>query len=228
MRYLRLNENALTIYFDDETSEHTRSRIVELSKALHEYPFIGFQESVPAYVSLTVFYDPFKIQFQEVEKHIKQLVKTSTNTPDKHQNTKSDIIQIPVCYGGKYGPDLAFVASHNHLTENEVIQIHSSAIYTVNMIGFMPGFAYLSGLPSQIAAPRLPIPRPNVYAGSVGIAGRQTGIYPLNSPGGWQIIGKTPFTMFDIYRHPPSLLKAGQLIQFVPIDLVIFESLKQK
>ena len=130
----------------------------------------------------------------------------------------SRVVEIPVCYGGQYGPDLAFVAQHNGLTEEEVIALHVSGEYYIYMLGFAPGFPYLGGLPERIAAPRHEVPRASVPAGSVGIAGNQTGIYPVSTPGGWQLIGCTPLVLFRPSENPPSLLLPGDTVRFRAIS----------
>lgn len=140
---------------------------------------------------------------------------------------ESQLITIPVCYGGELGPDLADVAALNKITTDEVINLHSSATYLVHMIGFVPGFAYLGGMPETIAAPRKATPRAAIPAGSVGIAGMQTGIYPLQTPGGWQLIGQTPVKLFDPTRPVPALLKAGDRVQFKRIGMDEFRHLQK-
>ena len=127
-------------------------------------------------------------------------------------------VSIPVCYGGEFGPDLEYVARHNNLTTDEVIHIHSSGEYLVYMIGFAPGFPFLGGLSPKIATPRRPSPRATIPAGSVGIAGMQTGVYPIETPGGWQLIGRTPQKLFLPNENPPSLLQAGDVVKFCPIS----------
>ncbi|MFC3198447.1 5-oxoprolinase subunit PxpB [Parapedobacter deserti] len=219
MKYLPLNEYAVTVYFGELPDEETRSEIARLDAALQARPFPGLVEAVPAYVSLTVYYDALQVNRQQVIRFLEELSQTAENTEAPEGMT----VNIPVCYGGQYGPDLSFVADHNALSEAEIIDIHSSATYRVHMIGFMPGFPYLGGMSPRIAAPRMATPRPQVLAGSVGIAGEQTGVYPFTSPGGWQLIGRTPFRLFDIRRPSPSLLTAGQLVRFCPIDTETFE-----
>jgi inhibitor of KinA len=127
------------------------------------------------------------------------------------------VVEIPTAYGGVFGPDLAFVAGHNGLTEDEVVAIHAGTDYLVYMMGFSPGFTYLGGMSERIAAPRLETPRTAIPAGSVGIAQQQTGIYPVESPGGWRLIGRTPVTLFDPSRNPPVIVDAGDYIRFVPV-----------
>ena len=128
------------------------------------------------------------------------------------------VFEIPVCYGGAYGPDLKTIADHAGLTQEEVIRIHSSRDYLIYMLGFLPGFCYLGGLAERIHTPRLANPRKNIRAGSVGIGGSQTGIYPLDSPGGWQLMGMTPVKTYDPEREIPILVEAGDYIRFIPVD----------
>jgi inhibitor of KinA len=134
------------------------------------------------------------------------------------------LVEIPVCYGGSLGPDLTDLAEQHNLSTDEVVRLHSSAVYLVYMVGFMPGFAYLGGLPERIATPRRASPRTAVPAGSVGIGGQQSGVYPLESPGGWNLIGRTPLQIFDITRDEQTLLATGDRVRFVPITLRRFES----
>lgn len=215
--------------FGNAISEELMHTISAFNQLILQKPFTGLITTVAAYTSLTVFFDPIKViqtdlpgktALQKVTNHIKQLKQTDAS------NTKTDIntITIPVYYGGNFGPDLEHVASINYLTIDEVIRIHTSAIYLVHMIGFVPGFAYLGGMPPTIAAPRKATPRAAIPAGAVGIAGLQTGIYPLQTPGGWQIIGQTPLKMFDANRPLPSLLKAGDQVVFKSISADAFEN----
>jgi KipI family sensor histidine kinase inhibitor len=136
------------------------------------------------------------------------------------------MVKIPTLYGGEMGPDLVFVAEHNGISIDEVIKIHSGAEYRVYMLGFSPGFPYLGGMPKSIETPRLSSPRTVIPAGSVGIAEKQTGIYPNASPGGWRLIGQTPIRLFDPETYPPALLRPGDQVQFVPIDQETFDSLQ--
>jgi KipI family sensor histidine kinase inhibitor len=138
----------------------------------------------------------------------------------------AETIEIPVCYGGDFGPDIEFVAQTHDLTVEEVIRIHSEPEYPIYMIGFTPGFPFLGGLPEKLHTPRLETPRTVVPAGSVGIANAQTGIYPIDSPGGWQLIGKTPLKLFDLQRSNPILLKAGDALKFKPITIYEYHRLK--
>ncbi len=137
-------------------------------------------------------------------------------------------MEIPVCYGGSFGPDLSFVAEHGKITEEEVIRIHSSRDYRIYMLGFLPGFPYLGGMDERIFTPRLNSPRTRIPAGSVGIGGEQTGIYPMDSPGGWQLIGRTPYRLFKPEQVRKPLYEAGDSIRFVPINQEEYKEIKRK
>ena len=202
IRFLLSGDSAVTVEFGNEISEHINAQIRAFSIALTESKFPGIVELVPTYRSLMVHYDPEVIPY----------------------GAPSDVLEIPVLYGGdEMGPDLGFVAEHNHKTPEEVIRIHTSTEYLIYMLGFTPGFTYLGGMSEEIAAPRLAQPRVRIPAGSVGIAGSQTGVYPIDSPGGWQLIGRTPVRMYDPDRAVPILPKAGQYIKFYAIDQAEFD-----
>jgi KipI family sensor histidine kinase inhibitor len=160
-----------------------------------------------------VHYDPATLHYAQIEAWILQNLSSREVLVFSARR-----VEIPVVYGGAYGPDLGFVATHNGLSEDAVVQIHASVEYQVAMMGFTPGFPYLLGMDASIASPRLETPRQQVPAGAVGIAGGQTGIYPLESPGGWRIIGRTPVVLFDPQREPPFLLAPGDVVHFVPVE----------
>ncbi len=219
-----LSEQAITLEFGNEISEEIAEQINSFKELLSENSFPGFKTTVSAYTTLTVFYNLMEVLtsglvgatcFEKVSNYLHQLKQT---TYQSHRISKPGIT-IPVCYHEKFGFDLQEVAKINKLTVNEVIQIHTSAHYRVFMIGFTPGFAYLGGMDHRIASPRKSTPRASLPAGAVGIAGNQTGIYPLKTPGGWQIIGQTPLKMFDIHRDQPSFLNAGDEVKFKSISL---------
>ncbi|MFC0560254.1 5-oxoprolinase subunit PxpB [Halalkalibacter alkalisediminis] len=199
---------------------------------LDNHPFEGMIEYVPAFTSVTVYYDPVRVleiekqkgsAYEIVYSKMKQIV---LSLEDSVEETKREI-EIPVYYGGELGPDLEFVAKHNNLTTDEVIHIHSEGEYLVYMIGFAPGFPYLGGMSEQISAPRRSNPRMNIMKGSVGIAGKQTGVYSISTPGGWQIIGRTPLKFFRPSDNPPSLLRSGDVIRFKPISMEVFRNYKE-
>lgn len=219
-----LSEQAITLAFGNEISEETAEQINSFKELLSKNPFPGFKTTVSAYTTITVFYNLMEVFksdlvgatcFEKVSNYLHQLKQTA------YQNhyVSKPVITIPVCYDEKFGFDLQEVAEINKLTVNKVIEIHTAARYRVFMIGFTPGFAYLGGMDPRIASPRKSTPRASLPAGAVGIAGNQTGIYPLKTPGGWQIIGQTPLKMFDIHRDQPSFLNAGDEVVFKSISL---------
>lgn len=214
-----LSDSAITIDFGAVIDVGISTIVGQLFDYCSKYPFDGFKEAVPAYASLTVFYDVLQIRasnpdaktaFDIVQNYLTAAIQSLESAEVKEPN----LIEIPVIYDGE---DLAFVASHNKLSTAEVIQIHTQATYRVYMMGFLPGFAYLGGMDERIATPRKASPRAKVPAGSVGIAGKQTGIYPLESPGGWQLIGHTDTPLFTLGSPEPTLLKAGDLVRFVEV-----------
>lgn len=223
--FYSLNEYALTIEFGQTINQDILGQIIRFNTILHRNPFDGFHTAVPAYTTLSVFFDPLQVirssQLRGINcyERITGYLTALGEQWDRDIIPPTEPITIPVCYGGAFGPDLETVAGLHGLTAGEVIRLHSTAIYHVHMIGFIPGFAYLGGMPEQLATPRRTNPRTAVPAGSIGIAGQQTGIYPLESPGGWQIIGRTPFHLFDIDRKQPALLKAGDQVIFKAVEI---------
>jgi len=224
-----LSEKAVTVVFGNVISETLWRLISSFNQLLVQNPFAGLSTTVPAYSTLTVFFDPLlvatgglrgKTCYEKVAGYLKQL---SHSKPNQTVLAGNHIV-IPVCYGGDFGPDILTVAQSNGLTQAEVIALHNSAVYSVFMIGFVPGFAYMGGMPPGLATPRKETPRAAVAAGSVGIAGLQTGIYPIEIPGGWQIIGRTPLKLFDASRENPSLLKGGDSITFKAITIDEFNA----
>ncbi len=207
-------DSAVLVYLGDKLDLNINNQVHALARILMQDPLDGFVESVPGYSSLMVVYDPLKITYIKVQSWVLQNLEVMDDTPP----LQLAHISIPVVYGGEFGPDLEFVASYNHLTTQEVIAVHASATYPVHFIGFLPGFPYLGGMDSSIATPRLETPRALIRAGSVGIAGGQTGIYPLDSPAGWRIIGWTPVKLFDASRAQPALLKPGDLVKLNPVS----------
>lgn len=196
---------------DPKINRHIRQTI-ERIQALQ---LDGIIELVPTYCALLVQYDAMLYSYIDMCNIIEPTFSESVTDGDNEMVT---VIEIPTVYGGEFGPDLGFVASHNNLSEEEVIAIHSGTDYLVYMLGFIPGFTYLGGMDPRIATPRLSSPRTLIPAGSVGIAGEQTGTYPSDSPGGWQIIGRTPVTMYDMSKEEAALLSAGDYVRYVPID----------
>jgi KipI family sensor histidine kinase inhibitor len=217
--FLPAGDAALLVEVGDAIDPAINSRVHALDRALRQRPILGLLDLVPAYRSLLVLYDPLAVSAQAVEAHISTLWdETATVGP-----AVGRVVRIPTCYGARFGPDLAFVAKHARLPAEEVVAIHAGTDYRVYMMGFSPGFTYLGGMSERIAAPRLKTPRTSIPAGSVGIAQQQTGIYPVESPGGWQLIGRTPVPLFDPLRDPPTAVEPGDSIRFVPIDAAEFE-----
>ena len=219
-----LGDKALVVQLGERIDGATFAAVQALSRRLEQHGVPGMVEYVPAFTSMTIYYDPLQVSFAEVC----AAVETSTATLDTAGAALGRTVEIPVCYGGEFGSDLEFVANEHGLSAAEVIAIHSGAEYLVHMIGFAPGFPYLGGLPETIATPRKATPRLKVPAGSVGIAGAQTGIYPLETPGGWQIIGRTPLAMFNAMSDPPSLLQAADRVRFTPITPEEFQVLQAR
>lgn len=225
-----LSEYAVSITFGEEINIHTLQQISRFNALLHRKPFDGFRTAVPAYTTLSVFFDPIKVIqsshlsgincYERVTGYLKKLNNESKATAIPEPQT----VTIPICYGGKFGPDLDEVAQLHGITAADVINAHSGATYHVYLIGFTPGFGYLGGMPEALATPRKPTPRNSVPAGSVGIAGKQTGIYPLETPGGWQLIGRTPIRLFNPDSKYPALLKVGDKVVFKAIEHDEFES----
>ncbi|MGH4052884.1 MAG: 5-oxoprolinase subunit PxpB [Clostridium sp.] len=214
VKYLIAGDRALVVEFGDKIEEEVNSKIRSLTVAIERDGIMGINEIIPTYRSLMVIYDPMIMELNELIDAIKSIISRmhELKLPD------AKVIEIPTLYGGEYGPDIEFVADHNKITIDEVIKIHTDMEYLIYMIGFTPGFPYLGGMSDKIQAPRLQNPRTKIPFGSVGIAGKQTGIYPVESPGGWQLIGRTPVKLYDPCREEPVLLNAGDYIKFVQID----------
>lgn len=213
-RILPLGDSAVIVRLGNEINRATFDTVRALAQYLEHNAFPGFVEQVPAFVSVTLYYDSRRISLAEVCAWIEHVVPTLS----QQVAGAPRLVEIPVCYGGRFGEDLEFVAQHNKLPPGEVVRIHANATYLVHMLGFMPGFPYLGGMSDRIATPRRPSPRVTIPAGSVGIAGSQTGIYPLESPGGWQLIGRTPLMLFRPNENPPVYLRAGDLVRFRAIS----------
>ena len=214
VRYLPAGDQGLLIEFGNEIHLDTHHKVYAMARAIEEATIQGIEEIIPSYRSLLVAYDPLVINFKGLTNQVKRIEKNLSNGKIPEHGR----VEIPTLYGGEFGPDLDFVASHHGMTPEEVIHIHSSQDYLVYMLGFTPGFPYLGGNLEKIATPRLKTPRIKVLGGSVGIAENQTGIYPIESPGGWRIIGRTPLKLFDALQPPHFLLAAGNMVRFVPID----------
>jgi inhibitor of KinA len=223
---------ALTIDFGNIINTEINDRVISLFKNLQRHPLEGMTEAVPSYSSLTIYYDTIAIRektpkdktvFEWMKNQAQQFLQKETGVYPKENR----VIKIPVCYEKEFAPDLEAVSSQLNISADEIINIHLSKTYRVYMLGFLPGFAYMGEVDDRIILPRKPQPVP-VVAGSVGITGKQTGIYPLISPGGWQIIGRTPEKLFDKEKAEPVLLRSGDNVQFYSISKDEFENIKSR
>jgi inhibitor of KinA len=211
--FLPASDQTLLVSFGDEISHEAHQQVRMLAESLTGEPIAGTLNIHPAYCSLLIKFDLRRTTHQDVEREVRErLLRANRATAPAPRQ-----MQIPVCYGGDFGPDLAQLAGQRGLSVEDFIRIHSQTAYTVYFLGFVPGFVYLSTVSDEIAAPRLAAPRQRVEPGSVGIAGRQTGIYPCAVPGGWQLIGRTPLSMFRTDRDPMALLACGDEVRFHPI-----------
>ncbi len=221
---LPLGDVGFLVEFGDSIDPAVNDRAVSFARAVERARLPGVVEVVPTYRSAAVYIDPVETDLASLRKALKVLTGDLPTEPAGGRRT----VTIPVFYGGEAGPDLPALAERAGLSVEQVIALHASVEYRVYMLGFSPGFPYLGPVPEAIAAPRLPEPRIHVPAGSVGIAGLQTGIYPQDSPGGWRIIGRTPLTLYNPTRTNPFLLEPGDRVRFVPIDQREFERLKEE
>jgi inhibitor of KinA len=223
-RYLVAGDAALVVEFGEAIDPAINRRVRELFLATERAGLEGIRDLVPTYRSLLVSYDPLLTTFDALRARLSQIEAHLADAPVPPPR----VVEIPTAYGGEFGPDLAFVAAHNHLAEADVVAIHAGTDYLVYMMGFSPGFTYLGGMSERIATPRLKTPRTAIPAGSVGIAQQQTGIYPVESPGGWQLIGRTPVVLFDPSRTPPVVVEAGDYIRFVPVTRNEYSSVQDE
>lgn len=216
------SDNSLLIYFDQQISLAAHQQVAKLLRLLELRPIIGIVNLHPAYCSVLVKFDVLKLHHDELETRLRSYLDRldEVSLPEPRHR------EIPVCYGGEYGPDLAEVSDTHSLSFQQVIDLHVSATYIVYFLGFVPGFAYLGGLPEALVTPRLPMPRRRVPPGSVGIAGHQSGVYPFATPGGWRLIGRTPIVMFRSDRTAMSFLSIGDRVHFTPISPEQFADLE--
>lgn len=229
-----LSEYAITLAYNAEINNSIFDQISYLKEVIYQNPFDGFQCAVPAYVSITIFFDPIPVIksnkliglncFERISNYLLQLTKNFRS----NQFIKKTPIVIPVCYEGEYAPDIEKLANLLDLEKENIVHLHSKACYKVHMIGFVPGFPYLGGMSERLSIPRKNNPIKRVPAGSVAIAGKQSGIYPFETPGGWYLIGRTPVTLFDAKRSQPGLLQAGDEVIFDPISKQDFERIRLK
>ncbi|NHM33265.1 5-oxoprolinase subunit PxpB [Neobacillus terrae] len=219
-----LGDHAVIIELGEDINLETQQNLKLITSFFDKNLEDWMVEYIPAFTTVSLFYDPVKVMNQSSKIHalpydivctkLRSLLGRIHAVNEDNQR----LVEIPVCYGGNLGPDLQFVAEHNGLTPEEVIHIHSSGNYIVYMIGFAPGFPYIGGMSEKIATPRRETPRLKIPPKTVGIAGQQTGVYPIETPGGWQLIGRTPVELFLPDEEPPTLLRAGDKIKFKPIS----------
>ena len=238
MEIVPLGDSALIVRVRDrfeDAPDEALNEVLRTFRRLQDAAIPGVIELVPAYTTVAVFFDPMVVASagpkpdQALDWLTERVHAVVAAIGDRGRAAvfPARVVEIPVCYDPEFAPDLERVAQHAQMSPNEIIDLHSTAKYRVNCIGFTPGFPYLSGLPKKLATPRHAEPRKKIPAGSVAIGGAQTGIYPQQSPGGWNVIGRTPLAMFDPAKNPPTLLCAGNRVQFRVITLAEFESLKR-
>lgn len=223
-RFLLAGDRGLLVEFGVAIDPEINQKVRQIFLSIEKTPIEGVTEVIPTYRSILIFYDPFTTD----PKIIEQEILGREGKLDEWKIPPPETTEIPVAYGEDFGPDLEFVAQHNNLTPEEVIEVHSSGTYLIYMLGFTPGFPFLGGLSEKLFTPRLENPRQLVPAGSVGIANNQTGIYPIDSPGGWRLIGKTPVKLYEPKRSPPILLKAGNYLRFRSISKKEFQEIAER
>lgn len=227
-KIIQVSETSLIVEFAGEINEETNKKIRVFCEYLENNHFYWLIEYIPYFCSVSIVYNPLLIKEKKPFDFVGDYIKHILSNLDFSCEYEEKIIEIPVCYSLEYGPDIQYVAEVNNLTVDEVINIHSSGRYLVYMIGFTPGFPYLGGMSEKLYTPRRKTPRTAIPEGSVGIAGMQTGIYPIETPGGWQIIGRTPLKLFDLKRKNKTLLTCGDIVKFYPISTREFLRLKEK
>lgn len=221
VRFIAASDSSLLVVLGDAISLDTHAQVAALTSGLGRDPIPHVSNMHPAYCSILLVFDALAASHEAVADAVSERLRRIDRAPA----VEARIVEIPVCYGGEFGPDLETLAEARKMTQKDVILMHSGAIYTAYFIGFVPGFAYLGGLPAALEASRLTTPRPRVPAGSVGIAGAQTGVYPIETPGGWRLVGRTPLRMFDPGRDPMSRIALGDRVRFVPINPSEFKEL---
>lgn len=224
VKIMTAGDSSILIQFGNAIDPDINAKIAATVQLMKEQHIEGVVDIIPAFCSLLINYDPRVISYDEMKTRMEKILSVEIAAGAR----KKKVYEIPVCYGGEFGPDLSTIAEHAGLSEQEVINIHSSTDYLIYMLGFLPGFTYLGGLDERIHTPRLANPRIRIPAGSVGIGGSQTGIYPMDSPGGWQLMGMTPVKTYDPDREVPILVEAGDYIRFIPVDRAEYDRIKEE
>jgi inhibitor of KinA len=223
-RFQWASDQSLLVYSGQKITLQAHQQVRKLLRLLELEPIAGVRNLHPAYCSLLVKFDGLRLRHDEVEAILRRYLERL----EEIKLPEPRLVEIPVCYGEEFGPDLAEVCAIHGLTPAQAIELHASAEYLVYFLGFVPGFAYLGELPEALATPRLAVPRRRVPAGSVGVAGNQTGVYPFSTPGGWRLIGRTPVAMFRDEREGLSLLSIGDRVRFAPISEERFGALEKE
>lgn len=221
-RIYPIHDHALTVAFSETIREADNARVLSLRDAILQQPLKGMLDLVPAYSSITVYFEPSCSRKTAME-YLQERIQASA--AQMRNDGAGNIIEIPVCYDPSLGVDQPFVCNHLRISRDQLIQMHTGHVFRIYMIGFIPGFPYMGTLPEGWSIPRKQTPALQIPAGSVALAGQQTGIYPAEVPGGWQVIGRTPLKIFDALREPSCLLKAGDQVKFVSISLHEFNSM---
>lgn len=220
--FLQNGDSAVTVQFKNEISKEVNSYVTSLCVEIENNKIKGVIEYIPTFCSVSVLYDCTLISAKKLISKLEKIIKNIKITSSR----KAKLYEIPVCYDDCFALDMGNVCEHSHLTREEVIARHSGRDYLIYMLGFLPGFAYLGGMDEALATPRLDSPRSEIFEGAVGIGGEQTGIYPVASPGGWQLIGKTPVKVYDKERENPILYSSGDYIRFVPVSLAEYDQIE--
>ncbi len=223
VRFLPAGDRAIVVEFGTEMNERTNRLVHELAAYIKSLQPEGVVEVQPTIRSLMIYFDPAIISVGNLQ----TLLSDFHSQPEAEPNKTKRILKVPCCYGARFGIDIAGMERHTGLLRDEIISIHSGVDYKIYMLGFLPGFVYLGGLDKRLETPRLNVPRLKIQAGAVGIGGSQTGIYPMDSPGGWHLIGATPLMLYNPYRNPPILCSAGMYIRFVPITITDYYDIRR-
>lgn len=224
VKIMPAGDAALVVEFGDIIDETVNAHVHALARKIEEQHIAGIMEVVPTFRSVLVQYDVFASSYSQ----IRNLVQSLADNLDVSDQTVKKIVKIPCCYGARFGQDLSDMEKLTGLDRDEIIAIHSATDYKIYMLGFLPGFVYLGGLDKRIEVPRLKTPRVKIRKGAVGIGGNQTGIYPMDSPGGWRLMGATPIDLYDENRETPILLEAGEYIRFVPISILDYYDIRRE